>query len=229
MRPATPEKLAPPHRAAPGRAVSSSPATSGGFKPQLASAGDPILMASEGTAGAAHATLAPLASLLSREHLQNGETVLLVLRPSLWFIVFNSALFIAAVAFCLAAAIVFNGLEGRLRERYLEIGIFLSAGWITWSVLLWLGRLYILTDLRILRLTGVFSRETFDCPLRRVAETRMLQSARDRLLRVGSIEITPSDSSMGHASWQTVARPAEVIQVIQAAITRARQSGAGGD
>ena len=65
--------------------------------------------------------------------------------------------------------------------------------------------------------------------LRRVAETRMLQSARDRLLRVGSIEITPSDSSMGRASWQTVARPAEVFQVIQAAITRARQSGAGSD
>ena len=74
----------------------------------------------------------------------------------------------------------------------LKVGVFVLAGRMMWAVLQWMGRLYILTDLRIVRLSGVFSLDIFDCPLRRVARTRLVRSMRERLTGTGTIEIIPA-------------------------------------
>jgi hypothetical protein len=92
-----------------------------------------------------------------------------------------------------------------------------------WSALQWMGRLYILTDLRIVRLSGVFSVEIVDCPLRKVARTRLIRTVRERLTGVGTIEIIPSDEQIPISYWNTIARPRNVQDQIIAAINRARQ------
>jgi hypothetical protein len=96
-----------------------------------------------------------------------------------------------------------------------------------WAILQWMGRLYILTDLRVLRISGVFSVEIFDCPLRKVVRARIVSVSRERFVGVGSIEIIPSDETMPTAIWQTIAKPAEVYERLQAAINRAKQAGTG--
>ena len=73
----------------------------------------------------------------------------------------------------------------------LPAAIFLLAGRIMWAVLQWMGRLYVLTDMRIVRLSGVFNVEIFDCALRKVATTRLTRTFREKLWRLGSIEIQP--------------------------------------
>ncbi len=176
--------------------------------------------------GASAGSLSPvratsLATLLARHILRDGELVLLMLKPSGWFIPLSSLRFAAVVAIAALAAILLD--VPRRTSVYLEAATFLIAGRITWSVLQWMGRVYILTDQRIVRLGGVFSAEVFDCPLRKVARVRMYRTMRERLLRLGSIEIVSSVESCGRTVWQTIARPREVHQTILATLSRAQQ------
>jgi hypothetical protein len=83
----------------------------------------------------------------------------------------------------------------------------------------------VLTDLRVLRISGVFNVQIFDCPLRKVARTRLLQSTRDRLLGVGSIEIIPMDDDEPEGLWQTIAKPRLVHEQVVAQINKAKQGG----
>jgi hypothetical protein len=104
--------------------------------------------------------------------------------------------------------------------------LILVAARLMWAVLHWMGRLYVLTDQRVIRLASVFSVEVSECSLRRIAQTQVVTSAKDRLCRIGSIEIYPKDSdgtdhpTCTAATWQTIARPVEVHAQIQTAIRR---------
>jgi hypothetical protein len=161
--------------------------------------------------------------LLTNHILQDGEVVLLAIKPSIWFIALSSAWFSAIVLLGLFTSILFDDRVPGHSTTYFEIAIFLIAGRVMWAVLQWMGRLYILTDLRILRLSGVFNINIFDCPLRKVARTRVIRSMRERLLRLGSIEITPMAADCPTGIWQTVSKPRFVRQQIDAAIHRAKQ------
>jgi Bacterial PH domain len=190
------------------------------------------LSASEGAAGAATAdgaapTATSLATLLSRHILRDGEVVILLLKPSPLFIALTSIRFIAVIALLVTAIFLFD-----VNDRFqwntvavIEGGIFIVAGRLMWAVLQWMARLYVLTDLRVLRISGVFTVHIFDCPLRKVARTRVLQSTRDRLLGVGSIEIIPVDDNEPEGVWQTIAKPRMVHEQVVATINKAKQGG----
>ena len=193
---------------------------------------------SERAAGTAQfaeaATVAParasssLAALLTGHILQDGEIILLVIKPSLWFIILSTLRWAAVIAIGLVASKIYDdSLPGRHRF-YLELGLFVLAGRIMFAVLQWMSRLYVLTDLRIVRLAGIFSPELFDCPLRKVAGTRVNFTTRERLLGLGSIDIVSSDPDCGWAQWQTIARPRVVHEQIIAAIQRAKQGALPG-
>lgn len=167
----------------------------------------------------------PLATLLAGHVLRDGETVLLVLKPSLWFILFQSIVFAASVGlFLFCASVVGERVFSLHRVVHLEAGIFVIAGRVMWSVLQWMGRLYVLTDQRVIRLAGVFSVDLHDCPLRRISRTQVITGLKDRICRVGSIEIVPKDEAENLAlgSWQTIGQPIEVNEQIVAALRRAQ-------
>lgn len=166
-----------------------------------------------------------LGALLARQFLRDGEVVLLFLRPSLLFIPLTSLRFIAAVAVLMLAGRYYDQylpLDWRL---YLEAGIFVIAGRITWAALQWMGRLYVLTDMRIVSIAGVFKPSVFECPLRKVARTRLTQSIGERLLFLGSIEIIPQAEESPVGYWHMVSRPRRVHERVLSAIRRARQGG----
>jgi len=185
---------------------------------EAAAAGSPAA-----SIGAARAT--SLGTLLGSHVLRDGELVLLILKPSLWFIVFNSLVFTLVTAF-LAAALAL--IDRRMHDYfYFEAALFVIAGRFMWSMLEWMGRLYILTDQRVLRITGIFSVDVFDCPLRKVVRARMVSTSREKVVGVGSIEIIPADEAVPSAIWQTIANPKEILERLRVAITRAKQSGTG--
>jgi hypothetical protein len=164
-----------------------------------------------------------LAALFAGHVLQDGELILLLIKPSLWFVLLSSLKFIAVVLILMiSAALLDHQLPGR-NSVYQEFGLFVLAGRVMWAALQWMGRLYILTDMRIVRLSGVFNVEIFDCPLRKVARTRLHRTVRERLTGVGTIEIIPSDEELPISYWNTVAKPVQVQEQIVAAITRAKQ------
>lgn len=169
-----------------------------------------------------------LAALLTQHILRDGELVILILKPSLWFIPLSALRFMAAMAIVLIAAVLLDPhLPGNNRQ-VLEIGAFIIAGRLMWSILQWMGRLYVLTDLRILRLSGVFNPDIFDCPLRKVARARLIVTLPDRVLGIGSIEIIPFDDAYPIGLWQLIARPRQVHRQVVATIHRAKQGGMGG-
>jgi hypothetical protein len=191
---------------------------------------EPPVNASEG-AGAATVeapTATSLATLLSRHVLRDGELVILLLKPSVLFIPLSSLRFAAVVLLCMTAVFVFD-IDDKVRAlnvlSVIELGIFLITGRLMWAVLQWNALLYVLTDLRVLRVSGVFNVQIFDCPLRKVARTRLLFTARERLLGLGTIEIIPLAEESAEGLWQTIARPRQIHEQLVATINKAKQTG----
>lgn len=166
-----------------------------------------------------------LAALLTAHVLRDGEIVLLVLKPSLWLIFFQSMRFVAAVVLGYLVARAFaDRMPPVNRVVFFNAAVFLVAGRLMWATLVWMGRLYVLTDRRVIRLSGVFNIDIRDCPLRKVESTGITFNVTERLCAVGSIEIHPKPSPDACLPdvWRTVPRPADVQQQLEAAIRRAQ-------
>ena len=188
----------------------------------------PTVCASEaGGATAAAPAVAPplvtsLGTLLTRHIVRDGEIIILAIKPSLWSIFFN----------CLpvmAVALIIN-ISTRLWAPHhihiaIEAGVMLVACRAAWAVLSWACRLYLLTDLRVIRIWGVFNPQIHDIPLRKIARTRIISNFPERLWRLGSIEIIPESEQWPCSLWQTISRPREVNETLRRAITRAKQGG----
>jgi hypothetical protein len=172
------------------------------------------------------AAVTPLGALLARHVIRDGEVVLLALKPSFWFILLSSLRFIAAVSI-VALGLIASERRYNREWFYVEGAIFVVAGRIMWSVLQWMGRLYVLTDMRVIRLSGVFRLNIFDCALRKVARTQVTTTLKERLCGTGSIEIVPADEQCPAGVWQTVRRPVEVNELIVATINKAKAHGYG--
>jgi hypothetical protein len=178
-------------------------------------------------AAAAPMGTASLATLLTGHILQDGEVVLIVTKPSRLFVILSGLKFIAVVCIGMIAAHVFNDRIPGRSSTYSEAGIVLIAARVVWAVMQWMSKLYILTDLRIIRLEGVFSLDIFDCPLRKVARTRLLRCTRERLTGLGTIEIIPTLDHLPAGLWQMIRKPRVVLDQIVAAVNRAQQGGPG--
>jgi len=184
----------------------------------------------EGSAGAVNAPAIPLrrpslAVLLAGHILQDGEVVILIVKPSLWFLVLSSLPFAAVASILLLWLLLFTNPSRPETVAYVESAVVISVGRVLWAILQWMGRFYILTDLRILRLGGVFTIELFDCPLRKIARTRVVASTLERIVRTGTIEIIPQEGSWGLGNWQMIGQPMGVHEQIVATIQRAKQGG----
>ena len=182
--------------------------------------------ASEATATApvAAPAVTSLAALVARHILREGETVQLLLKPSLWFVVFAT---LPYAAMALILIISFKLWLPRHVHLAAEAGALMIVAAAAWAILNWMGRLYVLTDLRVLRFSGIFTTDIFDCPLRKIARTRLIPTSRERVLALGTIEFIPSDDRRPCSAWQTIARPAQVHEQVQRAIARAKQGGCG--
>lgn len=166
-----------------------------------------------------------IATLLTRHIVRDGEVILLMLKPSLWTI------FFATLPMAGVALIAMIGTRLWAQHHFhiaVELGTMLVAGRAGWAILNWIGKLYLLTDMRIVRISGVFSPQIHDIPLRKVARTRVTASFRERIWRLGSIEIIPETDHWPWSVWQTISRPKHVDETIRRAVSRAKQGGCYG-
>jgi hypothetical protein len=166
-----------------------------------------------------------LATLLASHILHDGETVILLLRPSIWFLLVSGFRFYTAAAALMGVVAVIGGQTHRPIHSLMETGGAIIALRLMWAVLQWMGRLYVLTDLRTLTLTGVFTIDVIDCPLRKVERTRLVQPVWHRSLGVGSVVLTPTDEAHPVSWWYLIDHPTDVLKQIDATIHRARQGG----
>ena len=183
-------------------------------------AGQPVAHAVENAP--AVDVVSSLSLLISRHSLRDGEIIELVIRPSAWWIIFTSWRTLAFAGMILLVGFsLWEYLPGR-RGWYIEAGVLLGLIRLMWGTVRWMSRIHILTNMRVLTLSGVFNTTVTECPLRRLARVRRVSSHRERLLLLGSIEIIPMDEKYPIGLWQTIRRPAQVREHIVAAMNKAR-------
>lgn len=170
---------------------------------------------------------ASLATLLAAHALRDGEVILLAIKPSPWFVLLSGLRFIAAVLIAAIATVLAEWRIAEHRWLLVEATAFLIFGRLTWAALQWMGRLYVLTDQRILRVKGVVQLDVFDCPLRKLARADLIHSTRERIFRLGTVVLSPAEADMPIAQWQMIARPRQVFARVVEAMHRSKNLHGG--
>jgi hypothetical protein len=178
-----------------------------------------VLLAGDAGAAVPVPLATPIASLVTRHLLRDGELILLVVKPSVWFVALSSLRFIALMLIlAIAATLSTHGYA----HLYVEATVFCIAGRLLFATLNWIGLLYVLTDQRVLRISGLLNPEIYDCPLRKVARTRVLRTFREKLTGLGTIEIIPQEEERPCGLWSMIAKPIEINARLSETIRRAK-------
>lgn len=165
----------------------------------------------------------PLAVLLAGQVLQDGEIVQIIIKPSRWFILLNSLLFCTGVVVIVSLLHVSHWQPLGSLTASIQLSILLIAARLMWSVLQWSGRYYLLTNLRVIRLSGVFDVEINSIPLRKVSSVKLYRTVSERLLNKGSLEIAGQDFPL--IFWQTISRPSDHLERVTIAVKKSQQNG----
>lgn len=181
----------------------------------------PAVHPSDNAGGCAAASTLTL--LVSGQVLRDGELVELVVRPSVWWIIFTSWRFVGVCAILGLGGWLMPDVLPMSRRAWGEWMLLVASTRLVWASLKWMSRVHILTNLRVLTLSGVFNATIYECPLRKLARARLVSSVRERLLLLGSIEVIPCEEEFPITVWRTIARPKAVYETLQAAIRRARE------
>ncbi len=163
--------------------------------------------------------------LLPPELIQDNEIIILLLKPSLWYVLLESARFLLAMTAVLLAAVwVYRqGYSLPFGPRDLAmLGIGLGTARVCWQFLEWLSRVYVLTDRRVIRVKGVIEVQVFETNLQQVQHTYTTFSFKERLFGLGSIGFTTAGTGHVDAAWVMLDRPLEIHQTLVRALNRYR-------
>ncbi|MFW6132325.1 MAG: PH domain-containing protein [Planctomycetota bacterium] len=172
---------------------------------------------------AEQAEAAPAAeALVPARLLDDGEAVLLAVKPSGWFVLLASWP-VVLVAAALGVAVYFA--EGVLPAAHPAAMLVCTAAALLRLVLAclqWLGRVYVLTDKRILRIRGIARLDVVQCPLHKIDRTDLVATRGERFFALGTLTFLAEGLSADASAWVNLARPHDVKAVVDEAIHRGR-------
>lgn len=153
--------------------------------------------------------------------LDGGEVVILAIKPSLWFMLFDSARWLAVGGLLVTfAALSSTGVAGMSARSIGQLGLVIVALRIGAAMLRWVSRFYVLTNRRIMRLCGVLRADIKSCPLLDIRNTRVTRGMHEQVARLGTIEFYFEHEPAADLNWRQVARPDEVHAEVRKAIER---------
>jgi len=166
------------------------------------------------------------AKALPQQLLNEGEVVILAVKPSVWFVLLSAwpAIAVAAIVMALGFAVL-PTIEMQITySRRVLTMLCASAVLIQLfiSCCQWTGRLYVLTNVRVLRVRGVFRVDVFQCPLQKIRRATLTATRVERLCGVGTI-VFDAETESEEPCWLHVARPSDVNDKVQEALRRARK------
>lgn len=150
------------------------------------------------------------------------EAIILSVRPSFLFIVLYPLERLLAIA-VVAGAAAWVGSRGWLAIdplTALGAGVLAACVLILYTFLDWLTRLYVLTDRRVMRISGIIRQATFDAPLESIQNVLLYRSARERFTGLGTLVFTTAGPRIGDFSWFMIARPAGTVAVVRETLER---------
>ncbi len=158
------------------------------------------------------------------EVLSDGEVVILACRPSILFVLLVSWPALVAAAILLAAMLG--------AEKFFQVApphrhwcfLLLTGGAILRLMAAsfqWMGRMYVLTNRRVLRVQGVLHPLIFQAPLRKIRGTTLVASRGERMLGLGTL-VFAMDNVDAQTAWTNLAHPIAVQETVEAALRQAR-------
>ncbi len=156
--------------------------------------------------------------------INEGETVVLDLKPHWWFFWKH----IAAGAGLLVALIVWVGpLDSKKWAKYpLVIAIVVYAAFVVVKYLTWTYTHFVLTDRRVISRSGIISKRGTEVPLDRVNNIDFSQGLFERVIGAGDLSIESAGKD-GQSHFENVRHPDMVQQEIyrQMEVNSRRQAG----
>lgn len=172
---------------------------------------------------AAPATPVATPKTAAKLELQGNEIIQFATRPSGWFIALVSGQWVLAMGLLAAAlALAMRGgwtWEGQLAFQAI-IGV--AALRVGIATLQWASKLYVLTNRRVMRFRGVLKPELAQCPLAKIGKADLRADLIQRLLRLGSIDLTPTDANAAVLRWEHLAHAAAVHEMLLRAMRKAQ-------
>jgi hypothetical protein len=164
-----------------------------------------------------------VATGLPADLLQDGETILLLLKPHPLYIVLGCLgplSLLAAIAIGSFILPRYWEIERLSDQAMAGLCLFLAGVVLSWQLLEWMSRTYILTDRRVIRIMGIVRVQMFQAELRRLQHTQLLFSLRERIFGLGTISFSTAGPSLPEAYWVMVAQPLAVHKKVLHAIER---------
>ncbi len=159
--------------------------------------------------------------LVPERVLDEGEIVILAMKPSAWFVLIVSWP-VLAVAALVAAAGLFAGEIMNLPRETIALLAFAAMGLrIIVASLQWMSRLYVLTNLRFMRISGMIRPDVFACPLRKIRDVQLQALPGEKMLALGSLFFSIDSEQTPESSWTNISHPEDVLKTVKQAISKA--------
>ncbi|NLF31955.1 MAG: PH domain-containing protein [Planctomycetes bacterium] len=155
--------------------------------------------------------------------IQEGEEIVLALKPSGLFILLISAPFTIAVIVLAVGAYLIDsiGLAQLPLQSLALVCLAAIALRLVVAFLQWVSRIYVLTNRRILRVRGVLNIDVFECALHRIQHTSLVLPLSERIFAIGTLVFATAGTALPEAAWVMIARPSEVHEIVVEYIRRA--------
>ncbi len=161
-------------------------------------------------------------ALLPRDLIGGDETIILAIKPSLWFAVFDSANWIAATLMIIVCSTWISRLLPGVSEPQLLSVVLAALGVrIGVALLRWVSRFYVLTNRRVMCIRGVLKPDVFECPLVNIRSTSITVSFHESFPLLGTLSFVISELPVRNAAWRNIAHPNDVHAEVEKAIRRA--------
>ncbi|MCE5326679.1 MAG: hypothetical protein LLG01_09710 [Planctomycetaceae bacterium] len=162
--------------------------------------------------------------MISSGILQDGEVILLAIKPSGWYILLASWPILLVAALAVVASSVADGFIGSDRSARVLFPacLLLAVACLTAAFIGWLGRMYVLTNRRILRIYSMRKLDVACWDLRSVNQVLLTASRAEKLLGIASLTLTLDHPDDKQPAWAHISRPLEVHKIVLEAVYRAK-------
>src|SRR6266487_93770 len=147
---------------------------------------------------------------MAKNYLENllGENERVVLETHQhWFVLFNK-IFLEIILIAIIVTAVIIGMAFSQLATYGLILVLVPLIGLVRDVMIWQNNAFIVTNRRVIQLSGVFSKNVVDSSLEKVNDVKMSQSFFGRMFDFGDIEILTA-SELGVNLFHEIANPVE--------------------
>jgi membrane protein YdbS with pleckstrin-like domain len=162
------------------------------------------------------------AAVLARDLLEPDEIIILLLRPSLWYVPLGSLASLGLIALLTFVLAYMSHLPwARWNDvQVFALGVGLCALRLGWQLLEWMSRAYVLTDRRVVSRSGVLRVCVFQAPLKSIQHTAVFAGMRERLFGLGTIGFATAGSDTFDTLWVMIKAPHHVHKAVIDAVRR---------